>query len=124
MLTSAQLIEIGVKPGPLFGQLLKCDTIEQAREILAQQPSKPTTVKRSPVRQGSVLFWLLHNPWLQGMASVELPGVAASNSEKRRWLENKSVEINGGRPLPDDDMPFEIASLVFFPEGKRKCTMV
>ena len=48
----------------------------------------------------------------------------ASNSELRRWLIKRSVVINGVRPLPHDKICFPIASLVFFPKGKRKCTMV
>lgn len=124
MLTSAQLIELGVKPGPLFGQLLKCDTLEQAREILAQQPVKTGTHTSKPPRPGSVLSWLLHNPCLQNMASVDCPGKIASNSEKRRWLENRAVQINGEYLSADDDMPYPIESLVFFPNGKRRCTMV
>ena len=50
--------------------------------------------------------------------------VEASKSERRRWLENKAVIINGMRPEPDDEVTFPITELVFFPNSQRKCTMV
>lgn len=47
-----------------------------------------------------------------------------SNSEIKRWLRKKAVIINNQRPLPEDTVNFPITELVFFPNGKRKCTMV
>ena len=48
----------------------------------------------------------------------------ASNSEIRRWLEQGAVEINGARIRPDQEMPDLVVSLVFFPGGKRRTTMM
>lgn len=51
--------------------------------------------------------------------------VIASNSERRRWLQNKAVIINGERPNWDDEIEFPITQLVFFPKSStNKCTMV
>lgn len=48
----------------------------------------------------------------------------ASNSEIRRWLQNKSIEINGDRPSPDCLVQFPIQSLVFFPKANRRTTLI
>lgn len=43
----------------------------------------------------------------------------ASNSELKRWLQDKAVLVNG-EPLGwDEDMDFPIFSLVLFPKGRR-----
>ncbi len=55
--------------------------------------------------------------------SIEGKQMKASNSEKRRWLQNKAVLINGERPGPDDWIVFPIEELVFFPKGKRRTTI-
>jgi hypothetical protein len=57
------------------------------------------------------------------MFSVEKFQVA-SNSEKRRWLQNKAVIINGERPGPDTMLDFPLGQLVFFPKGNRRITMI
>lgn len=46
-----------------------------------------------------------------------------SNSELRRWLNNRSVIINNTKPMPDEEINLPIASLIFFPKGSRKTTM-
>lgn len=55
--------------------------------------------------------------------STENPCTKATKSEIKRWLKKKSVVINNIRPLPSDEINFPIINLVFFPKGKRKCTM-
>ena len=47
-----------------------------------------------------------------------------SNSEIRRWLEKKSVIINGVKANYDDEINFPIIELIFFPNSNRKCTMI
>jgi len=47
-----------------------------------------------------------------------------SNSEIKRWLIKQSVIINGEKVSPHTEVSFPITELVFFPGGKRKCTMV
>ena len=49
----------------------------------------------------------------------------ASNSERRRWLENSSVLINGAKPKPLDEIQFPIEQLIVFPKNqKSRCTMI
>lgn len=51
--------------------------------------------------------------------------IKASNSERRRWLQNKAVVINGKTAGPDDEIEFPVTQLIFFPNSeKRRCTMV
>lgn len=57
--------------------------------------------------------------------SIETPCTVASNSEVRRWLQNKAVLINGEPFEPTEEMPPIIYSLVFFPKSlKRKTTLL
>jgi hypothetical protein len=49
--------------------------------------------------------------------------VVASNSEKRRWLQNRSVIINGVKPNWNDEICFPVVELVFFPKSDRRTTM-
>ena len=58
--------------------------------------------------------WL---PW-----SVETPKQRPTNSELRRWLRNKSVQINGTRPAEHDDVGSRVWECVFFPKSERRCT--
>ena len=51
-------------------------------------------------------------------------GVPATNSEIRRWFDRKAVVINGDTPGWRDPVTFPITDLVFFPNGKRKTTLV
>jgi len=48
--------------------------------------------------------------------------VRASNSEKRRWLQNKSVIINGVKPNWNDEICFPVTELVFFPKSTKRRT--
>ena len=43
----------------------------------------------------------------------------ASNSEIKRWLQNKSIIVNGDRPNFDDEVIFPIESMVLFPKKNR-----
>lgn len=54
--------------------------------------------------------------------SIERPG-KASNSELKRWLQNKAVEINGLRPKFDDEVDFPITQMVLFPKKNRTTLM-
>lgn len=49
--------------------------------------------------------------------------VKASNSERKRWLQNKAVVINGIRPNWDDEIEFPVTQLVFFPKSDKRTTM-
>ena len=63
---------------------------------------------------------LAHVPmWLNG----NKPMVAGSG-QRKRWLQDRAVVINGMRPGPDDEIIFPITQLVFFPKSEeRRCTM-
>lgn len=139
MLTSSELISLGIKQGELFGKILKtvksCTIKEEAENIAREMWSQFLTNKQQEqgshksikMIPGSVWDWLCHNPVFIGMCSIETGNNTASNSEKRRWLENGSVLINGLRPEPDwmkeplFDFVFE---LVFFSGSKKQITMV
>jgi hypothetical protein len=56
--------------------------------------------------------------------SVEKPCTKPTNGELRRWFESKSVVLNGVTPKPFDEVEFPIESLIFFPKGKRKTTVI
>lgn len=43
----------------------------------------------------------------------------ASNSELKRWLQNKAVIINGVRPNFNDTIEFPIEQLILFPKKSR-----
>lgn len=47
----------------------------------------------------------------------------ASKSEKRRWITQKSVIVNGFPLEIDDVIDFPILSIVLFPKGKNKTTI-
>ena len=48
----------------------------------------------------------------------------ASNSELKRWLENKAVIVNGEPLIWDEEMDFHIFSVVLFPNSElRRCTL-
>jgi hypothetical protein len=56
--------------------------------------------------------------------SVEKPCTKPSNSEIRRWLDQKAVFINGLRPSASSEVSFPIVELVFFPSGNRRTTVI
>lgn len=98
--------------------------MDEGHRTVTSQPSQQTATSETVVIEvGIVTAWgFLRDfpfcPW-----SVERTG-KATNSEKRRWLQNKAVIINGERPGPDDSITYPITELVFFPKGKRKTTMM
>lgn len=67
--------------------------------------------------------YLVGLPWVPMAMNGNLP-IKASNSQKKRWLQNKSVLINGIKPGPDDLIELPVKQLVFFPGNeKSRCTM-
>lgn len=125
MLTAKELTAAGIKPGELFGRILKgCKTIEEALSVWGE--NQPTKGQRAHnIIENSAWQFLISHSHFQGMSSLEFPGSTASSSEKKRWLENGAVIINGKRCKPDDIVEFPISELVFFPNSeKRRCTMI
>lgn len=78
--------------------------------------SPPKT--RKEIIKGSALDFLLKFKFCPSIT-----GSFASNSQKRRLLEQKAVVINGETPGPDDIITFPLEQLVFFPNGKNKTTI-
>lgn len=76
------------------------------------------------MKPGSAWHFLATTPCLSGLRSAEFPDRPASNSERRRWLVNRAVVVNGERPGPDDTIERPIESLVLFPKGNRRITLV
>ena len=74
-------------------------------------------------QSGSALDYLCSLDHVPMVLNGNLP-IRASNSERRRWLESRSVEINGLRPAPRDAIQYPITSLVFFPRSPRRTTML
>ena len=62
--------------------------------------------------------------YLPVSASGELPCHPPSSSEIKRWLRTGTVILNGSRAAPDNEVAFPITKLIFFPEGKRKTTII
>lgn len=60
--------------------------------------------------------WLHHVT--EYVMSRERPGFA-SKSEKKRWLQNKAVQVNGEVLEFNEEMDFPVFSMVLFPNGKR-----
>ena len=56
--------------------------------------------------------------------SVEKPCTLASNGELKRWCNDKAVIINGEPVSATEEIDFPVFSLVFFPKGKRKTTVI
>lgn len=55
--------------------------------------------------------------------SIERPCTQASNSEVRRWLQQRAVLVNGSPIAPDAELP-DVRSLVFFPKAARRTTLL
>ena len=55
--------------------------------------------------------------------SVERGIKEPSNGDLRRWLNTRSVVINGKTPLAFEEIEFPITELVFFPKSKRRTTL-
>lgn len=56
--------------------------------------------------------------------SREHPCTPASNSEIRRWLDQKAVRINGAFPKAKEEITLPVTDLVFFPASNKSRTTV
>ena len=56
--------------------------------------------------------------------SAEKPCTVMSGSELRRHIQSGAVLFNGEKVSVDEEIDFPVHSLVFFPSGKRKTTLV
>ena len=126
-LTAKELIAVGIKPGELFGRILKgCQTIDEAKAVWDehQQQKEKSVIAGKKMVPGSFWEWFVRHPAFAGMTSREFPGSVASNSEKFRWLETGAIRVNGNFPQPNDIVSFPIVDLVFFNKSKLKITML
>jgi len=131
MLNGKDLISLGIKPGPDFSVILeksksfatKDEAIAFAKTFIKPVENK---VKNKFVEEGSVFDFFLNEGrhllpgFLEGTSSVP------SNSEIRRLIENKAVVVNGIAPTLTAcmDNQFPIWQLIFFPNGKRRTTVI
>ncbi len=70
----------------------------------------------------TALKFLQTLPFVPMTMKGNLP-IVASGSERRRWLQSRSVRINGNFPQPEEEIEFPLTDLVFFPKSVRRCTM-
>lgn len=56
--------------------------------------------------------------------SSEKPCTPMSNGELRRLMNQSGVLINTEKILPDEEIDFPVFSIVFFPKGKKRTTLV
>lgn len=126
-LTAKDLIAAGIKPGELFGRILKgCQTLDEAKAVWDehQQQKEKSVIAGKRMLPGSFWEWFVKHPAFAGMVSREFPGSVASNSEKRRWLDSGGIRVNLVFPKPDDVVQFPIEDLVFFPKSDGRITML
>lgn len=116
-LTPHQIIEHGFT-GKKVGEIIKMSkgwTAEQIAHFI-QTGEKPIFDKQDwAPKEGSVFEWFVENPCVNTL-------LQSSKSQKRRWLSDGAVLINGQKLWPDDPMP-EIRSLVFFSGSQTQITM-
>lgn len=56
--------------------------------------------------------------------SVEKPCTVMSNGELRRLIEQRGVLVNHEPVKPLEELDFPVYSLIFFPKGKRRTTII
>lgn len=56
--------------------------------------------------------------------SAERPGTLMSNGELRRHISQGGVLINGERATAEEPIDYPVFSLVFFPKGARRTTII
>lgn len=73
--------------------------------LLSLRPALPLSIEQPP-------------------SAFEKGEINPSNGEVRRWIKNKAVRINGKIPDEKGFVEFPVTSLVFFPKGDRRTTLV
>ncbi len=68
----------------------------------------------------TMLDYLRAWPWLPSREGKQM---LASGSEKRRWFERGSVEVNGEKATADDPWPYVGDHVVLHPNGKHRTTL-
>jgi len=96
---------------------MECNTIEEAKQLVLDNTKPKENKEKVSMVPGSIWHWLCTNSCFKGMPSIEMPGKVASNSEKRRWIEQKSILLNGKTDWhPNDMLDFELDIITVEPE--------
>lgn len=120
MITPKNLLDMGFK-GEIIGNIIKESKKWSDDEIqhFLLTKEKPVKIHETlAIKEDSVLHWLINNPCVNNL-------LQSSNSQKRRWLSEGAVVINGKAAKSEDVFPTgNLQSLVFFPKSQLKITMM
>lgn len=126
MVTREELLALGVKAGPILGEIFKatknCSSKEEALSIaisIRDGTWKKPERQNKIIDTNSVLHWLLSFKFCPS-TQQEFP---ASLTERRRMLDQCAVTINGQKLRADDIMPLDLNEIVFFKGSKRQTTI-
>lgn len=106
--------------GSSVGQILKNSKTWTNDQIdhFKNTGEKPVFEKKDlSVKDGSVLEWFLNNPCVNTL-------FGSSKTQKRTWLDEGAVTINGKKANCDDVFPETLTELVFFKGSKSQITMI
>jgi len=118
-LTAQDILKHGFT-GSSVGQILKNSKTwtDEHIEHFKNTGEKPVFEKKDlSVKEGSVFEWFLNNPCVNNL-------LGSSKTQKRTWLEEGAVTINGKKVGCDDLFPDNLTELVFFKGSKSQITMV
>ena len=68
----------------------------------------------------TILAYLQEWPWLPSREGKQM---YASGSERRRWIERGSVEVDGVKATAQTPWPFEDQRVVIHPKGIHRTTL-
>jgi len=106
--------------GSAVGQILKNSktwTTEQIDHFKATGEKPVFEKKDFSAKPGSVFEWFLTNPCVSTL-------LGSSKTQKRNWLTEGAVTINGRKVDCDTEFPETLISLVFFSGSKSQITML
>lgn len=66
----------------------------------------------------------VHHYGAGGFWSTENPKAPASNSELRRWINQKCLLINDEAVTVDEVLDFPLHSVILFPKSKKRITLL
>lgn len=89
--------------------------------IIMKSHNKPPSTSQ-PVGPINAFQVMLQINEVCQFSSIEKKGEKASNSEIRRWFNNKAIELNFAQVAATDPWPPVIKSLVLFPKSAKKRT--
>lgn len=123
MITRDELIELGFQKediGKAFKIIKGVKDRNECLKLLAKLKNGEEIERKSfAVKKDSCLEFLLN---MEFCPSAQVSAFA-SNSEKRRMLEQKAVTFNSFKLGPDDELPRPLWELIFFKGAKRQCSM-